>query len=440
MINKLNSKLLFLIFIFFVVFHLAFSVSIGNSFFSNLGLLQLFFLSAFIVFFSIAQRVSNKQIFFLIGVYQFALVLGLFLYYIVIYDDPLGFAAVDAVYYDDLGHKLQEFNFVRSIDYLLKIGSTGDVGFPILLKSVYSLGGNEIMNMKIFNILFHLITCLLLLKISRLLFEDKVMEKYLLILYGFNPISIYFNASGLKEPFLVLIVTLSFYFLYKAVLKRRTLYYFLGFMAILVTGLFRVIFPIFIFTSFAFYLFLTVRGKYKFFTRTLLFICSLVLFGIIYAVVKEELTQKMSYDVAAISAGKLGRSPGILDYIFITISNFVGPFPSFVFEKNQDHLLLQTVGNFIKLFFSFFFLIGVYHSVRSKILRLYPILLVIIFNVAMLIPLTMIGHRFLYPFMSLYFIVLAFGFSHVKSQNIKMVPFSTYLVFFILIIFTYNFR
>ncbi len=440
MIKKINLQTISAITFLFLLFQLTIINALGSDYFDVFGVFHYVALGLFILFFVFSQKVSIRNVFFLVLLYQLILVLALYFFYVEAYNSPLGFEPTDEIFYNNAGDFLKNKSFSRSIDYLKQRVGISDFGFPLAVKFIYSLGGNEIFNMKIFNVSFHLLSCFFLFKTSRRLFDNSNFSKTFLIFYGLNPISIYFNASGRKEPLFLFIIAINIYCLYKAVEKKDLKFYILAFLTVLATGMFRTIFPVFFLLSFGFYFFLENRGKYKNLIRAgyLIMGSGLIFMAVLF--VREDLSQAMNINQFTLATARIGRAPTLLDYSVLTISGIIGPFPSFSYNSGNDSALLQTVGNTVKLCLSFFFLIGLWRVIKEKRALFYPLLLFIAFNIAMLVTVAAsLDHRFIYPFIPAYFLVLAYGFNHLKEQG-KMNLFLPFLGVVIVLVIGYNFR
>lgn len=441
MVKKLNLTIISGILILLFFSQIIISFFVEPEIFWRLGTMHYLSLVLFLIFFILAQRIAVREVFVLILFYQLFLVFSLFTYFIVVYNSPLGFEPVDEGLYHYLGQELKDKSFLVSIEYLKVHQDISDFGFPLLVKFIYSLGGDGILIMKLMNIIFHLITCVLIFKLGRLIFSDENVSKYAVLLYGLSPISVFFNASGFKEPFFTLIVVLCFYLLYKAYLEKKLKFLILGLLALLGTGTFRITFPIFIFLSFGYYSFINVSGKHRFLIRGFFILCSIFLGGLLFQIFQNEFQSKMAVDSQVVVAHRLGRVPGFIDYIVMAVSGLIGPIPTFSYTDKEELNLLQAAGNFIKLFFSFFFLIGCYYVIRKKIKILYPLMMFILANVIML-TLTSLSllHRFHYPFTPFFFLLVAFGLNIFQERRISRFLIYSYFFFIFILIVGYNLR
>lgn len=440
MIKRIDLQFFSIVIILFALFQLITSFIFNNDYIDIFGTIHYILLGSFIFFFFLSRKIPVKQIYLLILIYQLLLVLGLFTFYSEYYHNPLGFEPTDEIFYNRIGIDLQGKNLFSSIEYLSQYVGISDYGFPLVIKYVYSLGGDRILVMKIFNVLFHILTCSILYKTSELLISKKNISKILLILYGLNPITVYFNVSGRKEPLFILVVVATFYFFYKALIEKKAKFYFFALFFTLCTGLFRTIFPVFILLSFGVFVLINLSGKYRNIKRAFYIFLGILLLAITIVFIENDLTKDMSVDKSALIEYRLGRAPTYLDYTIMTISGLIGPFPSFNYSEGNDSALLQTVGNFLKLFLSFFFLTGVYQIFKLKKKEFYPIIIFIALNIVMLVSVAAsLDHRFLFPFIPVYFIVVALGFdTNIYPARLRNVTF--YLIFITTLILGYNLR
>lgn len=432
-----------LLLILFLIFQIFFSFQSEKSVLSEIGILQLLCITTFLFIFSSCKNAPIKIIYAIIALYQLILVWIFFQFYLIQYQNPLGFDPIDAAYYHELASNLKKKEFLDVFHHLTRTLDLGDIGFPFVLQTIYRIAGeNEIFITKIFNVLFHLLTCHFLYKLSLLLLSDSRISKVLVILYGLAPASVFFNSLGLKEPLFALIVVLSFYFLFYAYSSNSKFKYIVAFLLVLCTGLFRSAYPIFIVFSFGFFLLTATTGKFKFLKRFFALLAGIFVLFIVYSFVKVELSNKIAYDTEYISAERLGRAPGISDYIVMVIGGFFGPFPSFIYNTDNQLGLLQTVGNFVKIIFSYFFLLGSYFTLKFGIKKNLPLLIFIILNTLVLVLLAAsLDYRFLYPFMPLYFVIMAFGYVKDKEYPKPLIlRFPFYFMGAITLIILFNYR
>jgi hypothetical protein len=394
-----------------------------------------FFISLFI-----GLRLKLFDIYLMILVFQFLSVIGTYLFYNSYYHEPLGFEPSDEVFYDDFARRQQGNDFSDTLYELATTVGISDYGFPIVSSIVYSFGGNEIFNMKIFNLMIFLFSCILIFKTSILVSRDYFISRVVLLIFGLNPIAIYFNASGRKETFFIFIIVLCFYLTYKAIRGEHFYYYILAFISILLTGFFRTIFPIFILMAFGFTQMLNIKGHHRFLKLIGYLTLIFLFFGFTYMLIGSEISKEAEVDRGILVAARLGRAPGILDYFIMVISGLIGPFPSFKYINGNDSALLQTVGNFVKIFISYFFIMGSFLVFSRKLIFYYPMLFFVFLNMVLLVSVgAALDHRFIYPVIPVYIIIVVLGIDYVYRCN-KMRCYIPYLVFTSVLVFAYNFR
>ena len=439
--NKIHIHVLTVLVVVFVLLQIFISFFSDETFLSVFGFIHLFTLLAFVMSVLFCVKISKESVILYIYIYQLYLVIFHYMFYVSYYGNPFGARFRDALLYHNLTLDLQSMNFIESVKHIIVVQGIDDLGFPILMKYVYMFWGNEILNMKFVNIILHIIACYYLYKLTRLLIQDKNLCKLILILYGLNPITVYFNASGLKEPAFTLLVVLSFYFIYRAYLRKDYKYYVLGILAIVSTAFFRIPYPFIIIFSFAVLFYLSSSGKYKLINKLAVFILTPILFLIVLFFIKDELIRILLVNRFDTVAYRIGRVPNILDYLILLISGVIGPIPQLTYGMQNENYLLQSVSNFIKIIFSFFFIIGYYKIFKKKLRKFYPIIIFITVNILMFtIAGATLDHRLHFPFIPLYFVVMGYGYYSLRNSNFIPVKYMPYIFFVVILILVYNLR
>lgn len=443
MVKKTDIQLFASAVFLIIFFQLATSFFFANNYIGLIGTIHYLFLGSFILFLFIASKTPVNQVYLLILIYHLILVGVLYQFFLFEYNNPLGYNPKDAAYYHKLALTLKKLNFQDSVSYSFNTLDLSDFGYPFVLQNIYRISGsNPLIVAKFFSILFHIATCFYLVKISDYLFANSSLSKTLLILYGLNPSSIFFITSGLKEPLFALVVVLAFYLSLKAYIFNSKLNLLFAIVTVLITGLFRTAYPVFIILSLVTYAFWNFEGKHRRFKQISLLTLGIIAFLGTYVFFKNDLLQKINYNFSAIVEYRLGYVPGKLEYFVMMIGGIVGPFPSFNYSEYNQLGLLQTIGNFVKIILSFFFLIGTYLIIKNKNRKMYVGLIFIMLNISVLVLLAAsLDYRFLYPFMPLYFLIVAFGY---KNYNKKKLPLilnaPVYLFSITILMILYNFR
>lgn len=436
--NEINVSMAALLLISFLVLQVLFSFFSEDTLFNSFGGLQLFFLLSFVICFSLGQNRSLNRTFAIVIFYQIILVFTFYIFFIEVYHNPLFHP--DAVLYDELGRELAQKSFEDSIAFLSSSYSIADFGFPILLKIVYSVGGSEIFNMKLANILFHLLTCYGLFNLSKYFLSPK-KSLLLLLLFGLNPFSIYFNTSGLKETFFALIVTYTFLFFYKSNFTKKRRYFLLGVFFLLASTTFRIFMPIFLLVPVVLMKYIYYTGRNKAFFKGVLLFAGLLLLGSITVLLGDDLKSVLAIDPEKLASHRLGRAPALADYPLIFLGSALGPFPSFQFNSGNDIGLLESVGSFVKIFFSFFFVLGLYDILSKRIKQFYPLILFIALNLLLLTVIAAgLDPRFTYILLPFYFLIVVHGYTTIEEKKSFVVRFSPYYFFILALIVAFNFR
>jgi len=393
----------------------------------------------YLVFININKLKNIKQIFFLILIYTAFLVSCQYTFNIIYFDNPLGYNPIDAKLYNEIGVKISKLNFLDMINYISVNLSVADIGYPFLLWFVYSQGLDSILIMKIINIIFHLITCYYVYKLSKVFFNNLQHQKLSFVLYAINPFVVYFSSSGLKEIYFCFFIIVGFYYLYKGNVKLK--YYFIGFFLIACTGFFRVYIPFLILSVFGIYLILKQKGKLGILKKFIILLIFISILFIVFGVVQSELSGKIQTDSNYILEYRLGRVPTILDRVLLFIGGLFGPFPSFQYSENYIINLLETTGNFIKLFLSGYFVIGAYFIFKNRMIKFYPLIFVIVLNTFLLSILGLsLEPRFSFIFHFIYYIIVVLGYSYLDSSNRVKTYNKTHLIAMLLLVLFYNMR
>src|SRR5690625_1290826 len=443
----MGTKHLYRVALFSVVLY-AFAFSVFNiitmgSVYDVITVYQLIILSVSFWAVIVMNEIHIKYAFILIFLYQVTFVYLLYTVYILHYGNPFGYNPVDAVLYHTIAVELRNLSFANSIRHLLTNVSVGDLGFTIYLQAIYKLPlSNPIATTKFINIVFHLFSCVYVYRLSYLIFNNIKISEVSIIIYGLNPISVYFNSLGLKEPLFALIVIMAFYYLYKSNKNINLIYYIVGIILALLTGLFRVAFSIFIIIGFAYYWFINIKGKYKLHKRFALAITGVILIIVAFALVKDELTGKLQYDFIAIATHRIGTLPSLPHYVILSISGLIGPFPSLNNLISSDFNRLESIGNLYKIILSYYFVAATYLLYKRKNNSVYPIYITYFLNALVLIILAAtLDHRFIYPLVSIYFIIIAYGICEYRPRLIPgIISMPVYYIFITIILIAYNLR
>ncbi len=411
-----------------------------ESFLSLYGGLHIIWLLSYLVVIFICLRLSYLSSFVFIFIYQGSVVFFLLSFYISIIGNPLGIDPNDARFYDEIARHLAKLSFLDSISYLLQTHDVGEIAYTQIIRLVYMLPGDPIINMKFINVALHMFSGLFVYKTAKLLGLNSIRSKLIFIIFCMNPASVYFNSSGLKEPVFQFLIAFTIYVCYLYLLTKKSKYLVMSLLLILSTGFFRIPYPIIFIVGFSVYIYLGSQGQAKIFARTFLIIVIPIIFFGIWLLLKDAITHLMDLDISAVQAHRLGRENiGLKDYLALVISGFIGPVPSFLYDYWSIDTPLFTIQNYIKILLSVFFVYSIYEIYNEKLKLYYPIVCIYMLNASLLIlTAATFDFRFIYPLMPIFYLVL--GRRFISYRSVKKAWFWGGLSFGILFIFLYNFR
>jgi hypothetical protein len=264
-------------------------------------------------------------------------------------------------------------------------------------------------------------------------FVDK-KHAYLATLFLFTSSFIqWFNSSGLKEPIMIFLILMSYFYFYKY-LKNKGLTYFLMIIAPLVLLLFfRPAVTLFILFGYFFYFFLQMRVN-KYFKNFI--ILAFVLLFVSTNVVKSEFekytgggTDQMIENLQ-VEEGMVKGGGLVFNYIVNIIASIFGVFPTVYTDANfgihkilsVDNRLLLSFhypGLMLKVFFSTAFLVGFYYSIKNRIVLLIPITFFFITEMfALIFTLEALELRKSLPHFIWFYLFIFYGIYLIEQKNI----------------------
>lgn len=391
-----------------------------------------------------ATRMNIRTLFVFILMYQIFCCLFLREFFLLVTGDELGFLdnIIDSGAYRDDAMITQGLTFSQTLKFLAEenLYDMSDLGFPIILRIAYMIGGGQYGNLVMtgFNILFHTLSTLLLYK-TALKFLEKDLCKIIAILWGFNLISVWINVSGLKETAFLFFIIFTLYHLYKF-MGKRTLYNIFFFLAgVAIVALFRIYLSVFFIIIFLM-LFLP-RNFYKKWMPLIWVGMIIVILNFIAIFSHFFPILQFIYEMSQTRNEGTGIS-GIISLIF----PLVGPFPNFLtsLSENANFNTFVFPGFlFIKMALSIFGIYGIYRTVKERAINLYPMLSFFILN-TLLVVITgfELHYRFIYCALPCFIVLIAYGFNkYMRSEKRifkQILP--LYMILCVLIIYFYNTR
>lgn len=335
----------------------------------------------------------------------------------------------DSISYRDFGNSVVNSGNIKkkildvSVDY-------GDWGYFYLMGVFYNTLGSAgaELGLALFKIFAHLVSCLLLFKLS-INYLGRKEAAIVCAFWGLNVYTLYFVTSGLKEPIFEVLSITATYLLVKC-LKKLTLNRVLFFVLVVtLTAFFRTIYP--------FYYILTFLG-FKFFKD---FINKNIIYFLIcwlfFVLLGSSIVMILYPDAAGLIMDKernydaYGNS-----YILLNIINvFISPYPNVKIGEQAVNLYTASFA-IIHICIVYFALTGIYYAIKEKKYELYPILSVYLMNGAMLAFAGFsMNARYHYPLWGLYYMFIPIGIKYLSKKF--YIP---YICGVFLITFLYNFR
>lgn len=360
------------------------------------------------------------------------------------------FSEVDASTYNMQAHAMASKPISESIKYFYSNGgNTEDLGAPLIISTIYRIVESNLM-LNFFYILCNVFTAIALFRIGKRFMSIKYAFLSSLT-FSISSYVIWFQASGLKETVLVMLIVLFYDQYYKYLSQRRILNIIFSATYLLALLLFRPAIMFFLIGSVIITFFLTRRKTFaQTFFILLLFILFIATSTYIQIISNKFLpggdTSAMieSKEASGMVAG--GSLP--FSYSINFISQFAGPLPSIAI-KDKMVLSIFSIGLIYRVLISLAFWIGAYYAYKRKVVVAYPLILFIIMEMASLFfILEGLELRKSLSHLPFVFLISFYFFDLLRRNNVlsyrvkkrlhSLVTFSLY--FFFAVIIFWNFR
>lgn len=426
------------VFLIFLMLQAGLSVRSNVSFLSLQGAGQLIWLASFLVAVFTALKTDMRGIIFFVFLYQCIAVFFIYGIYVNVVGDPLGVAPVDALTYHNLALSGSYVDLIDYFDLIPHRWDMSDYGFPIIARFIYMIPGDPIVNMKFVNICAHVGSTSALYYSARLLNYDRATIKLVVALFGFYPASVFFNASGLKEPIFSFFVCGAVLLMLVAAQKRHgPLFYGVAGASIFATGLFRFLYPIFLGVSFFTQLWSSTSSKYKLLIRVLIFIAGVFSVGLMMVLFQGAIAKLFGISILERQSYRLASDVGWFEQVGLIVVGIIGPLPSFSYSAYLDDYVMLAVPNYVKVCLSLSFLWSCLKSLRAKYFEPSSVWVFLLLNFAMLIlSAGSFDHRFHYPFIASYILLAGNGLG--KGMDVRRLSFWSYFAAVIVLIAIYN--
>jgi len=276
------------------------------------------------------------------------------------------FSTSDALTYHNAVIKMLDMPFLDAIKYYLNNRGIDDLGMVLLLYPLYTVfESNLILNA--FYIFVSLITALTLFSIGK----NFISKKYAFVsslAYTLSSFVLFYNATGLKESFMVMIILLSFNYLYLFIKNRNIIVFFLAIFFLSILILFRPALIVLILISFGIGLMLTSRMGI---VTKLFSIMILLMLFIFQNIIIDIFNSYTGGGVEAIIKAREIKGGVFFTYIVNIISQAIGPLPTLL-SSSKILTLFYAPGLIYRVLLAIPFWFGVYYIFRLKKYELYP--------------------------------------------------------------------
>lgn len=376
----------------------------------NVLYLQILSLLTYFIYIKIGLRLSLFNTILLTFFYQIILSYTLYFDFRYILGDVLGYNPVDSKLYSVIALNSSSMSFTDFIKYLNNyFDSLSDYGFPIFLRYIYIFFPNVVtaqILLILCNCIFQTIVCYITWQIICFIKIDYITKKWILVLWGGNPCSIYLNAAGLKEPLFCLLCMVAIYFIYKFNKHKKIKTIFFLVISILCTWFFRYYMSLFLFLIF--YGFCVAKKLYKKYFASIILISFVLCVG--FTSILIEIFPEIYYVI--LQTEEMLPS-GVGKYFYYLLA-FLSPIPKF-FNMETPQMLLVVGYSIVKFAFSVFAIIGSIYIIKYKRLEFFPLINICVFTIIMLIVSGhYINYRYFYPIMPCFFILMVYGVRYCK--------------------------
>jgi hypothetical protein len=297
------------------------------------------------------------------------------------------FSDSDARFYENVAISFinSSDSFFATLDRLgFDLLSFEDYGQIILVSIVYKIWQSNLM-LNLYYIIIAVYGGYYLFLLSMNFMQQKYAYFTALIFYTSSFIFFY-NSSGLKESQMIFFVIVSYYCYYKFLDNRKYIYVFYVILLLVLMVFFRPVVSILIAFSMilGYLLQLKVNKKFLIFISALIFILSLNISFVEYQQNRFTLDNFSELVESNESSGMIkGGIP--FTYFVNTLSSLIGHFPTINLEKTPPVKNLCSSGLSYKVFFSFFYVYGLYLIFKNRIWTFLPIVFFILIESASLV-------------------------------------------------------
>lgn len=427
--------------LYYLLFFLLF-IFMQKQWLPDIVLMQMLGMGVLVFFSLLYDKQSISKTILIIVIFQLICCFGLRFFNMDYFNNPFGYKPLDATLYHRYGShiELSLFGFIKYLN-VLEV-RVDDMGFPLIVYFVYHLSGDPQIGVQLlvfFNVVAITISSYYLYKISDLFFE-KDFSCFIAFFWGTELYSVYTAAVGLKENFMVMFIVIAIYYIVRV--NRR-----LFIKEIICAVLFSL--PILLFRTSVFYMLISVLlfivvlrlpiVKRYFYVYILLI--AIIASFYTYQIIDELAVQQgYSYEFFEDLVRTKVRHQGRLTYYLNYLASVLGPFPNLISVDivKRNYITLYSFSSFCKVFYSFFFIYGIYSIFKNKHFELISVFIFLLLNTIMLIFTLFAQHdRYQWPHIPFTIILAIYGLKCWRDNRhiLRWDRWYMLLAFFVIIIF-----
>lgn len=407
--------------------------------------MQILGMGILVLFSLLYDKQSISKTILIVVIFQLICCFGLRFFNIDYFNNPLGYRPVDAVLYHRYGShvELSLFGFIKYLN-VLEV-RLDDMGFPLIVYLVYYLSGDPVIGIHLlvlFNVIAISISSYYVYKISNLFFEKDV-SCFIAFFWGTELYAVYTASVGLKENFMVMFIVIAIYYI---ILVNRRMFI----KNIICAVLFSL--PLLLFRSSVFYMLIGVLlfilalrlpiVKQYFYVYILLIT---IIASLYYYQIINELAMQQGYsnEFLEILIDRKVRHQGNLTFIMNYLASVVGPIPNLISDDTvkRNFITLYSYSSLCKVFYSFFFIYGVYEIFKKKHYELIGVFIFWLLDTVMLLFTLFAQHdRYQWPHIPFTIILAIYGLKCWKENRHMLKWDRWYIVAAFLLIIVFNLR
>jgi 4-amino-4-deoxy-L-arabinose transferase-like glycosyltransferase len=395
-----------------------------------------------------------KKIFIFGLVYR---IIAVFVYYMIfksITGTPFEVTFSDSLFYDEMGLRVaeafKEDNF--SMDWLIGIHiHTDRIGYQFLLGIIYYLTDHSIITVRLIQALVSAHTLIIAYKIGKLAWDEYTARIIAVLYAGFHPFVLYASLH-LREFLLIYIFLLMLYYFLQLAnsFTYKSLFYLVLFTVAML--FFRTVFVVIFLLSIAIYLLLIEKNNSNKIVKgsSIFIIFFVVLANVPYFETSWlKILGYIGYDTSVRLGGYsqelvLSRGMSLAQYIggpLFLLPSLPFPIPSVLklsIEGFGQSIHWYFTGSLILwTFFSGFFFIGIYKSIKNRNRpAIFLFIVILLYSVALLESFYFTSIRYNQVKIALLLLFVPSGMIYLKNKtNIYML----YVAFMVVIILGYNY-